>query len=240
MGSVLVVTGSNGSGKTTLARLLVGLIEPSRGQILVDGVDLAQVVPTWWRRQVAYLPQEPRFLNASLRDNILAFNPELDESGLNQLIDSAGLRPFVSQNLEGFDAMVANNGDNLSLGIRRRLALARALATDGPLAVFDEPTEGLDTEGCAHIYATMNQLAGRGRTIIAFSHDANIVKGTHRVLDLNAKPTPALSSLKTPAAVEAAPMVASVDMAPAKPADQTTGNEQAADAKKAARGKASQ
>ena len=67
--------------------------------------------------------------------------------------------------------------------------------------MFDEPTEGLDAEGCAHIYTTMNQLAGRGRTIIAFSHDANIVKGTHRVLDLNAKPTPALSSLKTPAAV---------------------------------------
>ena len=244
-GSVLVVTGSNGSGKTTLARLLVGLIEPSRGQILVDGVDLAQVVPMWWRRQVAFLPQEPRFFNASLRDNILAFNPELDESGLNQLIDSAGLRPFVSQNPEGFDAMVANNGDNLSLGIRRRLALARALATDGPLAVFDEPTEGLDAEGCAHIYATLNRLAGGGRTIIAFSHDANIVKGTHQVLDLNAKPIPVLSGPKTPAAVMgevspavAAPVVASVDMEPAKAADEAPGKERTADGKKAARGKA--
>ena len=238
-GSVLVVTGSNGSGKTTLARLMVGLIEPSRGHILVDGVDLAQLVPTWWRRQVAYLPQEPRFFNASLRDNILAFNPELDESGLNQLIDSAGLRPFVSQNPEGFDAMVANNGDNLSLGIRRRLALARALATDGPLAVFDEPTEGLDAEGCAHIYATMNQLAGRGRTIIAFSHDSNIVKGMHRVLDLDAKPIPTLSSPKTPAAAVAAPMVASVDMEPVKLTEETPGKDQAEDGGKAPRGKAS-
>lgn len=205
-GAVLVVSGANGTGKTTFARLLLGLLEPSRGQILIDGVDLAQLVPLWWRRQVAYLPQEPRFLNGSLRDNIATFNPDLDEATLNALIDTAGLRAFVSQSSDGLDAQVTNNGDNLSLGIRRRLALARALAADGRLVVFDEPTEGLDGEGAQRIYAALNELAARGRTIVAFSHDANIVKGTHFVLDLNAKPVPSLTgAAASPAAAPLAP-----------------------------------
>ena len=85
-GGVLIIRGANGSGKTTLARLIVGLLEPRRGHILVDGVDLAQIVPEWWRKQVIYMPQEPRFLNASLRDNLLAFNPDLDDAGLGRLI----------------------------------------------------------------------------------------------------------------------------------------------------------
>ncbi len=195
-GAILVVNGANGAGKTTLARLLLGLLEPTRGQILVDGVDLAQVVPEWWRRQVVYLPQEPRFLNATLRENLLAFNPELDDGGLNGLVRAAGLRSFIDHNPAGFDAPVVNQGDNLSLGHRRRLALARGLATDGMLVVVDEPTEGLDGEGSAKVYAVMNELAKRGRTIIAFSHDPNIIMGARFVLDLDSKPVPKLKETR--------------------------------------------
>ena len=107
-GGVLIIRGANGSGKTTLARLIVGLLEPRRGHILVDGVDLAQIVPEWWRKQVIYMPQEPRFLNASLRDNLLAFNPDLDDAGLGRLIETAGLRSFVDQSPDGLDTALTN------------------------------------------------------------------------------------------------------------------------------------
>lgn len=189
-GSIMVVAGANGVGKTTLARLMLGLIEPTRGQFLVDGVDLAQIVPEWWRRQVSYLPQEPRLLNVSIKDNLRVFNPDLDEAGLNTLIDISGLRNFIDQSQEGLDTAIVNNGDTLSLGIRRRLALARSLACNGMLAVFDEPTEGLDKEGCAQVYAVMSELAKRGRTIVAFSHDPTILKSAGSTLDLNCKPAP--------------------------------------------------
>lgn len=203
-GTILVVAGGNGSGKTTLARLIVGLLEPRRGQILVDGVDLQQAAPEWWRRQVVYLPQEPKFLNGTMRDNLLAANSNLDAAALDRLVDAAGLRRHIDESAGGLDAPIVNNGDNLSLGIRRRLALARALAADGALGVFDEPTEGLDADGAAQVYRLMNELVRRGRTIVAFSHDPNIVKGAHVVLDLNVKPTPKITWLK-PAGAKAEP-----------------------------------
>lgn len=194
-GSVLVVSGSNGAGKTTLARMFAGLMEPTRGQILVDGVDLAQVVPEWWRRQISYLPQEPRLLNVSIRDNLLNFNPDLDDAALNKLIEVSGLRDYIDQSPKGFEAEIVNNGDNLSLGIRRRLALARALASDGMLLLCDEPTEGLDNDGCARVYTLLNEQAKRGRTIVVFSHDPKIVKGAGQILDLNFKPVPKFTAM---------------------------------------------
>ncbi len=199
-GAVVMVTGGNGAGKTTLARLLLGLRDPSRGQIFIDGLDLRQAVPEWWRKQVIYMPQEPAFLNGTIRDNLLAANSALDESGLNTLIDSSGLRSFIDESEHGFDTPVIDNGRTWALGIRRRLGLARALANDGMLAVFDEPIDGLDAQGQATVFAVMNDLAKRGRTVIALSHNPKILKGAFTVVDLNSKPVPRI--VTPPRAVE--------------------------------------
>ncbi|MCH7937052.1 MAG: ATP-binding cassette domain-containing protein [Proteobacteria bacterium] len=207
--ALLVVAGSNGAGKTTLARLIVGLLEPTRGKILVDGVDLAQIVPEWWRKQISYLPQEPGFLNATIRDNLLAGNPDLDDGALNDLIRAAGLKSFIDESPEGFDTPLTANGANLSLGVRRRLALARALATDGMLVVIDDPTEGLDTEGAQLVIDTINKLSKRGRTIVVFSHDPQILSAAPFYVDLDSKPVPKLVRKKTdadgPVPLEAVP-----------------------------------
>ena len=188
-GTFLVVTGANGTGKTTLCRLLLGLIEPQRGHLMIDGVDLRQIAPEWWRRQVCYLPQEPSFLNATIADNLRANNPEMDEAGLNKIINDAGLRPFMDKTLKGMDTPVTDNGRHLALGIRRRMALARAMATKGRLVVFDEPTEAMDAEGCKAVYTMINYFMQEGRTIIACTQDPQIMRSAH-ILDLNFKPTP--------------------------------------------------
>jgi len=209
-GSVLVVTGANGSGKTTFARLIMGLLEPARGQVLVDGLDLKQVAPEWWRRQVIYLPQEPALLNATIRENLTINTPEIDDSELNQIVDQCGLRRFLDESAEGYDTQVVENGWRLAEGIRRRIALARALATRGMLVVIDEPTESLDAEGAKAVHQILGALAKGGRTIIIMSHDGSIVKGPHGVLDLNEKPTPKLHSAGEgdPPAAQAAPSIA--------------------------------
>lgn len=191
-GAVLIVAGGNGTGKTTLSRLIVGLIEPTRGRILVDGLELQQVAPEWWRTQVSYLPQEPTFLNMTIMENLKTANPNADEAGINTVINAVGLRRYISETKDGFEAVIEKNGADLALGIRRRLALARALITDGKLIILDEPTGGLDAEGCQAVYQVMNQLSSQGKTIIACSHDPKIVNAAKFILDLNHKPVPRL------------------------------------------------
>ena len=194
-GSILVVTGSNGTGKTTFGRLLMGLLEPNRGQVLVDGLDLKQVAPEWWRRQVIYQPQEPALFNASIEENLRINNPEIDGTALNSIIDVCGLRKFLDESQEGFDTPIMDNGWRLSEGIRRRISLARALTTNGQLAIIDEPTESLDADGCAAVHDILGSLVKQDKTIILMSHDGRLVNGPHTVLDLNEKPVPTIKKV---------------------------------------------
>ncbi len=189
-GSVLVVRGYNGSGKTTLARLVTGLLDPGRGQILVDGVDLRQIALEWWRKQLIYVPQEALFLSATIRENLLFPNPDLPGERLNDILRMADLRRFLDLSPQGLETPVREGGRNLPLGVRRRLALARGLVGDGPLAVLDDPTEGLDQEGATAMYSTINELARLGKTILVFTNDMNIVKAARLILDLGEKPVP--------------------------------------------------
>jgi len=191
-GSVLLVSGTNGAGKTTFCKLLAGLIEPVRGEVLVDGVDLRQIVPEWWHQQVLYLPQEPTFLNATFRENLSTLKPEIEHDGLNRAIERAALKPFISESKGGFDTIIVDNGRTLSLGIRRRLALARALVSDGRLVIFDEPTESMDEQGRQAIYNVLNDMLKEGRTIVVCSSDPNIIQAAHFMLDLDQKPVPRL------------------------------------------------
>ena len=203
-GAILVIRGSNGTGKTTLTRLIAGILEPVRGNILADGLDLRQASSDWWRKQIVYLPQEPTLLNTSIRENLTILNAEINPQLFSRIITSAGLTNYLDESPLGLETQITDNGRNLSLGIRRRLALARALTTEGMLVVFDEPTEGMDNDGVSCIFSTMKDLATRGRTIVVVSHDPKIVRGAHVVIDLNAKPMPKVTErlrpIKTPPA----------------------------------------
>ena len=194
-GETHAVMGPNGSGKTTLAKLLTGLLDPSRGQILAGGIDLQQIAPDWWRKQFIYLPQEPYFINGSIRENFNAFNPDLTAQEIRKLLVDVGLESLADENPGGLDQPVGKAGTNFSLGVRRRLALARALSHDGPLAILDEPTEGIDAIGASYVYRIMNEMVRNGKTIIACSHDREIIRGAHLFLDLNERPRPVIKDI---------------------------------------------
>ncbi|BBD07012.1 ATP-binding cassette domain-containing protein [Desulfovibrio ferrophilus] len=183
-GEVLAVQGANGSGKSTLMRLVAGLAAPQAGRVLADGRDLRELNPKWWRKQLAYVPQEPFFLAGSFRENLTVGNPEIEERELRRIINASGLVRFIDLSDKGLESPMIDAGRTLPVGIRKRMALARALCGGGRLLLLDEPTEGLDAEGTAMVYKAMNDLAQGGATIIVISHDPAIVKGAHQILDL--------------------------------------------------------
>ncbi|WP_431482279.1 ATP-binding cassette domain-containing protein [Pseudomonas solani] len=189
-GKVLAFTGANGSGKTTMARLLVGLLEPLRGHLLVDGMDLRQADPQWWRRQVAYLPQEPQFFDGTLRENLCVLAPETPDARVLELCRELAVGAFVEGGAEGLGLALRNGGANIPLGIRRRLALVRAVLGEGRLVVLDDPTEGVDAEGCKAIAALLSRLAREGRTLVVMSNEPFILGAADAVIDLNHKPVP--------------------------------------------------
>ncbi|MEE2694133.1 MAG: ATP-binding cassette domain-containing protein [Pseudomonadota bacterium] len=183
-GETLCVYGGNGAGKSTLAKVLCNLLRPSAGTVLVDGINLEQISPVWWFNNIVYLPQEPSFINGSIRSNFLSFNPDLKANEIHTLLDRVGLLALVDENPEGLDQIIQGDGRRFSVGVRRRLALARALSRDGAVAILDEPTEGMDPEGSAAVYKVLNELVEKNRTLVVFSHDRTIVRGAHKFLDL--------------------------------------------------------
>jgi len=189
-GEKLIVTGPNGSGKTSFARLLMGLVEPVRGQIKVGTVDLRQLDLTWWRKQIVYLPQEPSFFPATILENLKAVNPSVTDEHVNQAIRDAGLRNWLDSTSDGLQTMITDTSA-LSLGIKKRISLARALLTGGSIVVADEPLEGLDDEGRAFFIQVLDALHQSGRMVVICSADQALQGNALHVLDLAVKPVPA-------------------------------------------------
>ncbi|WP_320174712.1 ATP-binding cassette domain-containing protein [Maridesulfovibrio sp.] len=189
-GNIVIVTGHNGAGKTSLVRLLLGLIDPGRGQILVGGVDVRQLSAPWWRKQVMYLPQEPTFLNATIRENICLNSPGMDDDRLNRVVEIAGLKKYLDTSVQGLDAQVVNGGAELAVGIRRRLALARAISVQGAVAVLDEPAEGFDIEGLRVMDMIIQSMAKAKKTLIIVSQDMRLMQRADIIIDLGNKPKP--------------------------------------------------
>ncbi|BBD07013.1 ATP-binding cassette domain-containing protein [Desulfovibrio ferrophilus] len=194
-GSVTVIHGANGTGKTTMARLLTGLLDPMRGEVLADGITIRQLAPAWWRKQLVYVPQEPEFLAGTIRENILMANPEATEDSVDRAVSRAGLARWLGASALGLETSMTELGRNLPLGVRRRIAMARALITDGQLAIFDEPLEGLDSEGAKAAHELIRSLAEQGCTVIVLSHDLAVVDSPHFAVDLNVKPVPTIMRL---------------------------------------------
>lgn len=194
---VLVVTGSNGAGKTTLARMVVGLLNPTRGAILADGVDIRQLAPIWWYAQLKYWPQEPDLWGGSLREVLTeASSRSLRDDEMRKILTETDLDRWVDHSEHGLD-MDVGSAAGISLGYRRRIALARAMAVGGRLVLFDDPVEGLDEAGREGVYQLVSQLLHSGHTLMILSNDRFFMQWATLHLDLDQKPVPALRPVLT-------------------------------------------
>ena len=182
---ILAVYGPNGSGKSTFAKLLAGIYEPTKGSVLIDGVELGQIAPYWYRENINYMSQEPSFVPGTILDNIKLTNNKLEDRRLNEIIADANLKEFLDKSTKGLLTPILENGKNLSLGIRHRIALASSLKHDGKLVIFDEPTETLDMDGKNAIYSLVNKLKESKKTIVLFTHDRYLLSMADFYMDLS-------------------------------------------------------
>lgn len=182
-GQHVAVLGANGSGKSTLLRLLAGLFDPTRGRILIDGVDLGQVHPRDLRRGIGYLGQEVRLFAGSLRDNLNLTQLERDDDRLFAALDFAGLGPFVRNHPRGLDLEIRELGEGLSVGQRQSIGWARLWLQDPSVVLLDEPTAALDQTLEATLVSRLHGWL-KGRTAIIATHRVPILQLTERTVIL--------------------------------------------------------
>ena len=188
-GDVLAIKGSNGSGKSTLIKSIIRILEFNRGQIFYDSVELNQLSLDWLRSNLIYLPQEPKFIDGTLLDNLLGLT-EIKKDKMNEILKSVDLIDFVNSDPSGIKMQLPNRGENLPFGIRKRIALARAMVVSGQVVVFDEPTESMDERGRTSLYNLIDKMTMERKTIIVATQDENIIKKANILLDLDKKPSP--------------------------------------------------
>ncbi|HEY5797592.1 MAG TPA: type I secretion system permease/ATPase [Bosea sp. (in: a-proteobacteria)] len=182
-GQMIGIVGPSGSGKSTLAKLAQRLYVPERGRVLVDGVDIAQIDPSWLRRQIGVVLQDNVLFNRSVRDNIALADPALPAERVIEAARLAGAHDFILKLPEGYDTIVGERGGSLSGGQRQRIAIARALVTDPRILIFDEATSALDYESEHIIQQNMAEIA-RSRTVLIIAHRLSTLRMADRIVTI--------------------------------------------------------
>ncbi|MEK6439049.1 thiol reductant ABC exporter subunit CydD [Pseudonocardia sp. T1-2H] len=190
-GELLGVTGPSGCGKTTLIELLAGLRTPDAGDITVAGTDLCQVATAEWMRRVAWVPQRPVLLAGTVASNIALADPDASPAAIARAAEAARLDVDLG-------APVGEDGEGLSTGQRRRVALARAILADRPLLLLDEPTEGVDPQTEAAIGDALAAVTA-GRTTVLVSHRPELLARCDRIVALTPTPSATTTPATTPA-----------------------------------------
>jgi len=180
-GTVTALVGSSGSGKSTIISLICAFHQPSKGCVLVDGVDLAQVDLNTYRSQLGVVLQDSFLFDGSVRENILFSRPDATEEQFLAACRTARVDEFAERFPEGYDTIVGERGVKLSGGQRQRLSIARALLADPRILILDEATSSLDSESEQMIQAGLSQLM-QGRTTFVIAHRLSTIRRADQIL----------------------------------------------------------
>ena len=178
------IVGSSGSGKTTLVHLLMRFYEPSRGQILIDGVDIRDVTQDSLRQSISFIPQEPTMFNRTLRENIAYGRPGATDAEIHRAARMAAADKFISGTEKKYDSLVGDRGIKLSGGQRQRIAIARAFLKNAPILVLDEATSALDSETEVAIQKAFDKLSA-GHTTLVIAHRLSTLRNMDRIVVLD-------------------------------------------------------
>lgn len=170
----IALIGPSGAGKTTLADIILGILQPKKGAVLVDGIDIAKN-SAGWRKNLGYIPQSIYLMDDTIRNNILYGQECKDEHQLWKAVEEAQLKDFVLSLENGLDTVIGENGVCLSGGQRQRIGIARALYTNPDVLVLDEATSALDNETEAAVMEAINHFSGN-KTLIIVAHRLSTIE----------------------------------------------------------------
>ncbi|TKD58683.1 thiol reductant ABC exporter subunit CydD [Bacillus sp. S2(2019)] len=152
------IIGASGSGKSTLTDVLGGFVEPSAGEIILNGKPLAHLQLAAWQKEVVYMPQHPYLFHMTLRENIRFYEPNATDEDVERAVEEAGLSHLVAELPNGLDEVIGEQGRGLSGGQAQRIALARTVLGQRSIMLLDEPTAHLDIETEYELKKTMLPL----------------------------------------------------------------------------------
>jgi len=184
-GEVVALVGPSGAGKSTLADLLPRFIDPTRGRIVLDGVDIRDMRLSSLRALIGVVTQETVLFNDTIRNNIAYGHADLPLERVREAAAAASILDFIEELPEGFETIIGERGVTLSGGQRQRLAIARAILKNPAIMVLDEATSSLDTESERQVQRAIETLVS-SRTALMIAHRLSTIRRADRIVFLEA------------------------------------------------------
>jgi len=180
-GQTVALVGPSGAGKSTFASLIPRFYDVDKGEVAIDGVNIATLRKNDLRNQIALVSQHPLLFRGTIEDNIRIGDPSATREEIIESAKKAHAHEFIMQLPEQYDTHVGERGEGISGGQKQRVAIARAFLKDAPILILDEATSALDTESEAQIQNQLTELA-KGRTTLIIAHRFSTIKIADRIL----------------------------------------------------------
>ena len=180
-GSVTALVGSSGSGKSTIASLAATFLNPTKGAVTLDGIDLSEVNLSSFRTHLGVVLQDDFLYAGTIRENILFPRPNASEEELISAVKGAYVNEFTDKFVDGLDTVIGERGIKLSGGQKQRISIARALLADPKIIILDEATSNLDTESETFIQKSLNTLM-KDRTTLVIAHRLSTIQQANQIL----------------------------------------------------------
>jgi PrtD family type I secretion system ABC transporter len=184
-GRALGIIGPTGAGKSTLARVIVGILKPTRGTVRLDGSSLDQFDPDLLGGFIGYVPQESQIFDGTVAENISRFSEVANFTKIIEAARLANIHDLVQKLPDGYNTRLGESGARLSAGQRQRVALARALYGNPVMLVLDEPNANLDAEGEAALDRAIRHTLQRNASVIVIAHRPNAIAAVDHIIVLN-------------------------------------------------------